>query len=149
MAAYPNTHTCDPNHWAALVAQWLEHLSRKQSVVGSNPTRVALFSFYVKKKVLGLVAKRFFSCTQTTFLNVDKVNLFIGNLQALSEKTFYTNKALALKLQAVQYGVVFVPSNLPSLLCGGKFLLQRGIPSWLPVYTETKVTLVVSHFSSF
>ena len=35
-------------------------LSRKQSVVGSNPTRVALFSFYVKKKLLGLVAKRFF-----------------------------------------------------------------------------------------
>ena len=35
-------------------------VSWKQSVVGSNPTRVALFSFYVKKKVLGLVAKRFF-----------------------------------------------------------------------------------------
>ena len=28
--------------------------------MGSNPTRVALFSFYVKKKLLGLVAKRFF-----------------------------------------------------------------------------------------
>ena len=28
--------------------------------MGSNPTRVALFSFYVKKKLLGLVSKRFF-----------------------------------------------------------------------------------------
>ena len=36
------------------------HLSRKQSVVGSNTTRVALFSFYVKKKVLGLLLKDFF-----------------------------------------------------------------------------------------
>ena len=72
MSGHTYTHThihsysliFDPNHWAASVAQWLEHLSGKQSVVGSNPTRVALFSFYVKKKVLGLVAKRFFSYTQ-------------------------------------------------------------------------------------
>ena len=34
-----------PNHWAASVAQWLEHLSSKQCVVGLNPTRAALFSF--------------------------------------------------------------------------------------------------------
>ena len=65
------------NHWAASVAQWLEHLSRKQSVVGSNPTRVALFSFYVKKKVLGLVAKRFFHasdiCTHLIALFVTRM----------------------------------------------------------------------------
>ena len=45
-----------PNHWAASVAQWLEHLSSKQCVVGSNPTRVArvaLFSFRRKKSCLG------------------------------------------------------------------------------------------------
>ena len=38
-----------PNHWAASVAQWLEHLFSKQCVVGSNPTRAALFSFRRKK----------------------------------------------------------------------------------------------------
>ena len=34
-----------PNHWAASKVQWLEHLSSKQSVVSSNPTQAALFSF--------------------------------------------------------------------------------------------------------
>ena len=42
-----------PNHWAASVAQWLEHLSSKQCVVDSNPTRAALFSFRRKKSCLG------------------------------------------------------------------------------------------------
>ena len=42
-----------PNHWAASVAQWLEHLSSKQCVVGLNPTRAALFSFRRKKSCLG------------------------------------------------------------------------------------------------
>ena len=42
-----------PNHWAASVAQWLEHLPSKQCVVGSNPTRAALFSFRRKKSCLG------------------------------------------------------------------------------------------------
>ena len=27
-----------PNHWAASVAQWLEHLPSKQCVVGLSPT---------------------------------------------------------------------------------------------------------------
>ena len=27
-----------PNHWAASVTQWLEHLPSKQYVVGSSPT---------------------------------------------------------------------------------------------------------------
>ena len=44
-----------PNHWAASVAQWLEHLPSKQCVVGSNPTRAALFSFSVKKELFRLV----------------------------------------------------------------------------------------------
>ena len=41
-----------PNHLAASVAQWLEHLPSKQCVVGSNPTRAAFF-FSEKKVVLG------------------------------------------------------------------------------------------------
>ena len=49
-----------PNHWAASVAQWLEHLSGKQCVVGSNPTRAALFFFSEKKELFGLVAFPFF-----------------------------------------------------------------------------------------
>ena len=38
-----------PNHWAASVAQRLEHLPSKQCVAGSNPTRAALFFFSEKK----------------------------------------------------------------------------------------------------
>ena len=38
-----------PNHWAASVAQWLEHLPSKQCVVGLNPARAALFSFSGKE----------------------------------------------------------------------------------------------------
>ena len=41
-----------PNHWAASVAQWLEHLSSKQCVVGLNPTRAAIFSFRRKNSCL-------------------------------------------------------------------------------------------------
>ena len=40
-------------HCALHVAQWLEHLPSKQCVVGSNPTRAALFSFPRKKSCLG------------------------------------------------------------------------------------------------
>ena len=53
-----------PNHWAASVAHWLEHLSSKQCVVGSNPTRrvvwvscLSLFSIYRKE----------FSCDYSTW----------------------------------------------------------------------------------
>ena len=56
-----------PNHWAASVAQWLEHLSRKQCVVGSNPTRTALFSFRRKKELFGLVAFSFFLFIEKSF----------------------------------------------------------------------------------
>ena len=54
-----------PNHWAASVAQWLEHLSGKQCVVGSNPTRAALFS--PKKELFGLVAFPFFLFIEKSF----------------------------------------------------------------------------------
>ena len=37
------------------VAQWSEHLPSKQCVVGSNPTRAALFSFLRKKELFMLV----------------------------------------------------------------------------------------------
>ena len=47
-----------PNHLAASVAQWLEHLPSKQCVVGSNPTQAALFSF-LRKKLFGLVVLPF------------------------------------------------------------------------------------------
>ena len=38
---------------AEVVFMWLEHLPSKQCVVGSNPTRAALFSFQRKKSCLG------------------------------------------------------------------------------------------------
>ena len=52
-----------PNHWAASVAQWLEHLPSKQCVVGSNPIRAARVSclalFYIyrsKSSMLSVLA---------------------------------------------------------------------------------------------
>ena len=39
---YIHVALIQPNHWAASVAQWLEHLPSKQCVVDSNPTRAAL-----------------------------------------------------------------------------------------------------------
>ena len=36
------------------VAQWVEHLPRKQYVMGSNPTLAALFSFSMEIEMLGL-----------------------------------------------------------------------------------------------
>ena len=47
------------------MAQWLEHLSGKQCVVGSNPTRAALFS--EKKELFGLVAFPFFLFIEKSF----------------------------------------------------------------------------------
>ena len=52
-----------PNHWAASVAQWLEHLPSKQCVVGSNPTRAAL-------ELFGLVAFPFFLFIEKSFHEV-------------------------------------------------------------------------------
>ena len=52
-----------PNHWAASVAQWLEHLSGKQCVVGSNPTRAALFSVWVSCLYLFLFIEKSFHGT--------------------------------------------------------------------------------------
>ena len=49
------------------MAQWLEHLSGKQCVVGSNPTRAALFSFRRKKELFGLVAFPFFLFIEKSF----------------------------------------------------------------------------------
>ena len=56
-----------PNHWAASVAQWLDHLSSKQCVVGSNPTRAALFFSSEKKELFGLVAFPFFLFIEKSF----------------------------------------------------------------------------------
>ena len=42
-------------HTHTSVAQWVEHLPRKQYVVGSNPTRAALFSFFLEKRRSGLL----------------------------------------------------------------------------------------------
>ena len=66
-----------PNHWAASVSQWLEHLSSKQCVVGSNPTRAALFSFAFffseKKELFGLVASPFFLFIEKSFHVIDYI----------------------------------------------------------------------------
>ena len=56
-----------PNYWAASVAQWLEHLPNKQCVVGSNPTRAALFFFLEEKELFGLVAFPFFLFIDKSF----------------------------------------------------------------------------------
>ena len=49
--------------WAASVAQWLEHLSSKQCVVGSNLTRAA----EKKKELFVLVAFPFFLFIEKSF----------------------------------------------------------------------------------
>ena len=41
--------------------------------MGSNPTGVALFSFYVEKKVLGLVAKRFFHDVNNNYHDINNI----------------------------------------------------------------------------
>ena len=48
--------------------------------MGSNPTRVALFSFYVKKELLGLVAKRFFHACAFLSFKVGSNTNFAGYL---------------------------------------------------------------------
>ena len=64
-----------PNHWAASVAQWLEHLSSKECVVGSNPTRADLFSFRRKRVVwvsclpLFSIYRKEFSCSKRLVSN--------------------------------------------------------------------------------
>ena len=66
-----------PNHWAASVAQWLEHLSSKQCVVGSNPTQAALFFFSEKKELFGLIAFPFFLFIEKSFHATHTPLLFI------------------------------------------------------------------------
>ena len=48
------------DHWAASVAQWLEHLSRKQCRGFESHPSGSFFILCEKKKLLGLVSKRFF-----------------------------------------------------------------------------------------
>ena len=55
-----------PNHWAASVAQWLEHLSSKQCVVGRIPPE-QLFFLFGEKELFGLVAFPFFLFIEESF----------------------------------------------------------------------------------
>ena len=70
-----------PNHRAASVAQWLEHLPSKQCVVGSNPTRAALFSFSVKKELFRflVVLHCFYSLGLRVFMSIINVLLIFFN----------------------------------------------------------------------
>ena len=79
-----------PNHWAASVAQWLEHLSSKQCVVGSNPTRAALFFFSEKKELFGLVAFPFFLFIGKSFhANVFNPNIPPNSAEGLHFSAFH------------------------------------------------------------